>query len=245
MYFIQKWNKFIGKSTLARIVADINADGHLQIQDWRYLVSFYSKHKNEILQYKKRMERLFGVRGRIYIDRRKHLRYKLFFISKELALFLITIGVVEGRKTDTIFFVPEWIKNGIKKIQSAYLRGLYDYEGCIETTKQANGRPCWRISISQNKNENINENGRYYMEEIRKMINKFGIKTSPVRFNHKRLRKDGSVSIENRFDIEHSSFNKFYKHIGFDNKNKRERLLQSLQSVRVAKRLRHEAAKYY
>ena len=80
------WEKHIGKPTLARIVADINSDGHLQIKEWRHLVSFYSKQKRDIYQHKRRMERLFNIKGKIYLDKRKHLRYKLVFISKELAV---------------------------------------------------------------------------------------------------------------------------------------------------------------
>ena len=44
----ENWKKLIGMPDLSRIIADINGDGHLQLQDWRGLVSFYSKNKDEI-----------------------------------------------------------------------------------------------------------------------------------------------------------------------------------------------------
>ena len=80
---------------LARLVADITGDGYLQIQEWRYLTSFYSKELEEIEAAKKRVYDLFGLEGKVYLDDRRTNgketpRYKLFFISKPLALFFET-----------------------------------------------------------------------------------------------------------------------------------------------------------
>lgn len=223
---MKEWNKLIGTPELARIVADINSDGHLQIKNWRYLTSFNSNDLDSLLRHKELMESLFNKRGRIYLDkRRKKTKYKVAFISKEIALFLNEVGVVEGRKVSKIFCVPNWIKKGSNKIKLAFLRGFYDCEGSITPTKQKNGKQRWRITIAQAKDENIKEYCKEYMEEIKRMVNEFSIKTSPVRYMQKNPRMDGSYSVSSGFDIEKNSFKKFYETISFDNINKKERLI--------------------
>ncbi|MBI2109657.1 LAGLIDADG family homing endonuclease [Candidatus Woesearchaeota archaeon] len=228
---MKNWDKLKGKPALARIIADINSDGHLQIKNWRGLTSFYSNNKEEVLAHKNKMEKLFGIKGRIYAKKVKNVQYMVFFISKEIALFLNMIGVVEGRKSSKIFSVPSWIKNGNYKVKSAFLRGMYDCEGSIHPTKQRKGKPRWRISIDQAKDEKIKEYGKDYMEEIKKMVNELGIKTSPVRYLRKNPRKDGSYSISSGFDIEKNNFKNFYKAISFDNLKKKERLINVIKTL--------------
>jgi len=233
---MNEWNKLIGTPKLARVIADINSDGHLQMRNWRYLISFYSNNKDDILRHKSLIEGLFNIKGRIYTKKVKNMQYRLFFISKELAKFLNKVGVVEGCKADKIFLVPLWIKNSDEKTKSAFLRGLYDCEGSIFPTKQRNGKVRWRITISQYKNKNIQEYCKYYMGEIKSMVNLFDIKTSPIRSNGKKIRKDGSMTIGYQFDIERPSFGNFYKHISFDNKIKQNKLITALESIEFVKR---------
>jgi intein/homing endonuclease len=227
------WEKLIGKPELARIIADINGDGHLQLQEWRGLVSFYSKNKEEIDTTLKKFKNLFGIQGRVYIDNRKNKRYKLFFISKSLAQFLNEIGVAKGNKTNCKFLVPGWVINGKKELKRAYLVGIFTTEGHIYSTKLKNGKIRWRIGLEQYKNEKIKTQGKKYMEQIRKMLEDFDIESSPVRFNGHNLRKDGSKSIGMRFDIEYKHFKNFYKEIGFDNKEKMGRLIDSMRGSKV------------
>ena len=221
---MNKLSKLIGLPELARVAADITGDGHLQLKGWRGLVSFYSNNYKEIKKLEKIFKRLFGIKGHIYEDNRKNKRYKLFFISKELAQFFEKIGVPKGNKTNTIFKVPIWIYEGKKKVKMEYLRGFYTGEGYIYSTKLKNQDFRWRIGIEQYKNEKMKEEGKVFMEQLRIMLDSFGIKSSPVRFNGSNIRKDGSKSIGMRFDIEKSSFANFYKYIGFDDVEKQKKL---------------------
>ncbi len=228
----------MNKPTLARIVADITGDGHLQIQEWRHLVSFYSKNMEEIDAVKKRFYDLFGVEGRIYTDNRRTngketLRYKLFFISKPVALFLRDVGMPVGNKTNIPFVVPGWIINGKPEIRSAYLQGLFDTEGSI-FCRASKAR--WQIGLKMAKNEAIIDDGTFYINQIRQMLADFNIHCSPVRKNKLNTRKDGSKSFELQFNIEKSSFRNFYKYVGFGNSKKHEKLIFALAPV--TKRLR-------
>jgi intein/homing endonuclease len=219
----EKWKKHIGKPLLSRIVADITSDGHLQIQNWRGLVSFYSNKLEEVNNINKRFMSLFNIEGKIYTKRAKNIQYRIFFISKPLAIFLNKAGTPEGNKANQPFFVPGWIFNGNSKVKSAYLRGLFSGEGSIFPTRGKKTR--WRIGIEMYKWEYYKKEGKRFMEQIKIMINNLGIKTSPVRFGRRNLRKDGTHSIAMKLDIESSQFSKFYKHIGFDSNDKTQKLL--------------------
>lgn len=228
---MDEWIKLIGSPELARIVAGITGDGHLQLKDWRGLVSFYSNDIEAINNLKSKFNKLFGVKGHVYIDNRVNRRYKLFFISKPLALFFEKIGVPSGNKTNSIFLVPSWVLQGSNKVKSEYLKGFFTAEGYIYPTKLKDNSSRWRIGIEQYKNEKIKDRGKKYMEQLREMLKNFKINSSPVRFNGHNIRKDGTKSIGLRFDIEESSFGNFYKYICFDHDEKQQKLLLAMRGA--------------
>lgn len=228
---MSKWNKLIGSPELARIVADITADGHLQLKGWRGLTSFYSKDIQTINESNERFKSLFGIDGRIYTDNsygRK--RYKIFFISKPLAEFLVYAGVPEGNKTNKPFYLPAWILKGNKKIKSAYLQGIFTAEGSIFPTKQINNKIRWRIGIEFYKWTKYKQEGKQFLNQIRDMLAQFNIVCSPVRYGRMNLRKNGTRSIAIKIDIEKTSFRNFYKYITFDDSRKNKILVQVLDA---------------
>ena len=229
----ENWKKLLGSPELSRIIAEINGDGHLQLQDWRGLVSFYSKNKEEIDTFLEKFKKFFGIEGRVYVDNRQHKRYKLFFISKPLAQFLNKAGAVKGNKTNQLFFVPRWIIKENKVVKKAYLKGIFAAEGYIYSTRINDAKIRWRIGLEQYKIESLRDEGKKYMEQIRTMLKEFEIKSSPVRFNGFTLRKDGTKSLGARFDIEQKYFNNFYKEVGFDNKEKTEKLIIAMRGQLV------------
>ena len=220
---------------LAEIVAIITGDGHLQIKQWKHLVSFYSKDLKEISRVNDLFKKVFDIEGHIYKDsshskktRGSTLRYKLFFISKSVTLLLNELGVSKGNKTNTPFQVPKWILNAPDKIKSAYLTGLFDCEGYVCCSNLKTGKTRWQISINMCKNEALLSNGLFFMNQLRELLSSFGIKSSPVRTVKENIRKDGSQSISMRFDIEKSSFRNFYKYVGFHIREKQMKLLSAL-----------------
>jgi intein/homing endonuclease len=224
---------------LARIVADITGDGHLQISGWRYLASFVSKHINEIESFEKRSEELFGVIPKRYIDSRKThpgsgTRYQSFIISKPVALFLQEIGVPVGNKTNNPFKVPDFVYNGNLKMKRAYLRGLFDNEGTIYSNEYKR-KIRWKIALKMAKNQNILEDGIVFFEQIRKMLSEFGVKTSTVNCNKLNIRKDGSQSINMRIAIELPSFRSFLMNIGFDHPEKSHKLKEAISTQNLPK----------
>jgi len=74
------------------------------------------------------------------------------------------------------------------------------------------------------KNNELLEDGIKYFEQIRHLLLKYKIKSSPVNIHKLNIRKDGSKSIYMRIAIEKKSFLKFKEHIGFENPLKSEKL---------------------
>ena len=67
------------------------------------------------------------------------------------------------------------------------------------------------------------------MEQIRTLLNRFGIESSPIRIGKGNIRKDRSKTISLSFGIEKKGFENFYKYIGFDNIKKKNRLIIALR----------------
>jgi len=50
---------------LARIIADLTGDGHLQYDGKRGVIFFYSKNKSTVLDFGERFTKIFGKEGKL------------------------------------------------------------------------------------------------------------------------------------------------------------------------------------
>jgi len=216
---------------LARIIADLTGDGHLQYDGKRGVIFFYSKNFNVIKSFNQRFRSVFNVSGKIRkvknTGKAFTLRYQISFSSKNIAKILYCFGTPAGNKTNNLFSIPSWIFYGDKKMKKQYLRGIYATEGSVYATKIKNGFR-WRIELEQYKNEKIKNERQKFMIQIKQLLEEFGVQCSPVRYGKKQKRKDGSFTIAMKLDIEKSSFRKFNEQIGFDDKLKTEKLLSAI-----------------
>jgi len=216
---------------LATFVADITGDGHLQFDGHRGNIQFTSKNLSSIEDFRNLCKKLFNIDPKIMKIKNDGkaftIRYRTYFSSFRIARELTKAGVPFGNKTNKLFSIPNWIQNGNAEIKRAYLRAFYTCEGSVYCTKNgANSR--WRIELEQYKNEKLREEGKIFMNQIRKMLEDFGVKVSPVRFGKKSKRKDGTNSIALKMDIEKSSFENFAVKIGFNDKLKSQKLVNAI-----------------
>ena len=224
VYSFDDWKGISKAPDLARIIGAINGDGHVQINKDGGLVSFYSNNYYEIEYMHRKFLDLFGINSIIYKNYKGSKKHRIYFRGKKLALFLAKKGAIVGNKTNQPYLVPEWIIKGENKIKSLFLQGLYDTEGSIYFSDKR-----WRMVIEQYKNSSLKENGFIYMNQIRSLVENFGIKCSNVcTYKNTTARKDGSITFCFRFTFEKKYFRKFYKHVGFRNKKKQKRLLAAL-----------------
>ncbi|MEK6938777.1 MAG: LAGLIDADG family homing endonuclease [Nanoarchaeota archaeon] len=212
---------------LAQIVAALTTDGHLQLDSRRGVISFYSKSIESIDYFNNLFNEYFNVKGRIFRDTRgKNEKYKLFIANKKLAIFLKDKETPVGNKTKCSYVLPSWVKQGNKKVKSAYLRMVFDCEGSIFSGADRR----WRLTYTMNKGESLRQNGILFLEEMRRMLNEFGIFTSNIWISKDNIRKDGSNSLQFKFEVKKISFANFSKNIGFLDKSKLERLNLALSS---------------
>ena len=233
MFIYRKWLNEIKNylplncdSRIARIVGNITGDGHIQLDNRRGVVSFYSKYFDKIKNENKLFNQLFDLNGHVYkYNRKSGIVYGIMFTSKALAVIFSVLGVPVGNKTSTRFNVPNWILNGDNKIQRAYLLGMFTSEGTIYNSKH-NG---WRLEIEQYKIEKLSIYGKKYMNQLKKLVENFGIKCSKVRSCRKNKRKDGTLTSAWEFYIWRQSFKDFYDKIGFDDTIKMKKLEKVIQ----------------
>ena len=103
---IREWCKYLNTERLALTIALINGDGHIQLKRWRGQVSFHSKYLNEIKREIKNFRNLFNIKGHIYLNKNLGKCYGVYFISRELAVFLKSVGAISGNKTNKYLLVP-------------------------------------------------------------------------------------------------------------------------------------------
>ena len=220
---------------LAHIVGLLNGDGHLQIRkDHSSGISFYSKYLSEVQELDKQFERVFGMKGKIYEDKRKDKGYMLFFHSYELAIFLQSLGIIEGRKTEQEYGIPDWILKADKGVKSAFLRGIFSAEGFVSKKKSKDNEARYRAGITQYKNINIKESCKMYLGQIKTLLEEFGVKCSNVHLSNRQKRKNFPDVQGYKFTFEEKSFENFYRYIKFDNKHKNKRMLEVLKDKHTA-----------
>jgi hypothetical protein len=90
------------------------------------------------------------------------------------------------------------------------------------------------IHFTTHKAESIIDDGRKYLESFRELLNRFGVETSNVSLTEKYIRpKDKKMICGLRFRInKKQSIINYGKYIGFDTKDKNNKLKQSIKWAR-------------
>lgn len=124
-------------------------------------------------------------------------------------------GAPQGRKVIQVFDVPQWIKDSDYKIKSEFLRALFDDDGSVEKHGM--------ITFTNSKRKNLRKYHDIYINSILSLLRDFGI-NSQARFVD---RDDGNFKADIRI-TNLNNLEKFYKVIGFNQKERRSRLEEIL-----------------
>jgi len=213
-------------SSLAGIVADLTGDGHIS----QGLIQYISKYRNEVLRFRDEFNHLFNKVGKIRRGPTSKNTWECVIGNNALVKILNFSGVPFGNKTTQKFEVPRWILDGSKEIKSRYVQRLFDCEGSVffQNKKRI------RIRLQLYKLSDYETNLRDYLNQIRKMLSEFGIKTTNLTYTGLTKRKDGSVSKGIEFEIYGTRKNltsivNFRKYINFETKRKAEILNKSIR----------------
>ncbi|GAB5047477.1 RtcB family protein [Thermodesulfovibrio sp. TK110] len=168
---------------LSRIIGFAFGDGHLGNMQGRIGISFYGRVDN-LNELKKDLDKL-GISSVMYIRERKYSietvsgSYKGKSVSAELrvssrafALLLQKLGVPSGKKIETPYVIPQWIKKSSLWIKRNFLAGLFGSDGSILNFKKCTPLP---INLTQAKKKELEENLLDFLKDIQSMLKEFGV----------------------------------------------------------------------
>jgi DNA-directed RNA polymerase subunit A' len=118
--------------------------------------------------------------------------YAMELRSKPLAAFFASLGVPSGDKTESTFYVPEWIADGPKAVKRAFLSA---YFGAELSTPASRGpklfkQPRFKVA----KTDEVLDAGRRFVHEVSDLLEEFGTRVTNVRESDGNRRADGSTS---------------------------------------------------
>ena len=140
--------------------------------------------------------------------------------SNKIGKDLVRLGSPNGSKISQKIEIPEWIMNGEKEIQSAFLGTLFDDDGYFRNSKNSN-----QIVFKAARTSELKTNLIFYLNQIRDLLKFFDIACSDVKSDQVKIRKDGKEITSLRFWIgKKEYFKKFYNNIRINHPEKRLKL---------------------
>ncbi|MDO8538737.1 MAG: DNA-directed RNA polymerase subunit B'' [archaeon] len=111
--------------------------------------------------------------------------------SKPLWVLFNALGAVQGDKTLQESIIPEWIKNSRKLVKKEFLSAYFGSEMTTPKIDKRNGKIFLQPAYSLNKAKNLEQNGLKFVEEIKQLLEEFGVKTKSAKIVYGIKRKSG------------------------------------------------------
>ncbi|MFW6001773.1 MAG: DEAD/DEAH box helicase family protein, partial [archaeon] len=135
-------------------------------------------------------------------------------INSSFGKYLHSLGYPIGNKTDCVYNMPKWIKNGSLSLQKEFLAGFLGAEGSVITQRKNKNFLSARTSMY--KREDIVKQNKSFINDFNNIFGNLGVKVNNVKYLDGNTRKDGSktINIEIRFANDYTSLYNYCK-IGF------------------------------
>ncbi|RTZ60026.1 MAG: hypothetical protein DSZ31_02795, partial [Gammaproteobacteria bacterium] len=141
----------------------------------------------------------------------------VYVSSKSLARFFEKLGAPKGNKTKKTFGVPEWLFKLPKWLKRLYLASLFGAK--MNKVYSPNGKTFSNLTFSVSKKPEHSESGLKFVNDLKRLLEEFGIKTSKVESF-----KDGK-SVRFRFHItSEGEILKFLERVGYEYAPERKKL---------------------
>lgn len=176
---------------LARLVGHAFGDGsiHKKKQYFIYTNSNTKLHRNVTNLVQKQFGKVSqNVGTSISGTPRKQFSNK---IGKEL----VKLGAPRGSKIFQETKVPSWILNGSKLVKSSFLAALFDDEGSFR--KDASKQITFKAAKEISRRGQLKQ----YLEQLTKMLSELGVKTSEIKKDQIKKRRDDAEIVSLRFWI--------------------------------------------
>jgi tRNA-splicing ligase RtcB (3'-phosphate/5'-hydroxy nucleic acid ligase) len=136
--------------------------------------------------------------------------------TKSFAILMKALGLPFRNKTKTYFRVPKYMFMLPKWMKRLYLASYFGAEMSKPKAQTTYNLYCPAVSI--NKVEKLKFNGIEFMEDIQRLVEYFGIKTTPLSYDKQYLNKDGNWTYRVRLLIKEDTKNliEFYATINYE-----------------------------
>lgn len=201
-------------------------DGSLTFTEKTQSVGFWGKEEDlkEIIADLQKL----GYRGKIYKRKRVHKIKKYQFSSIEnsihlsagsLVLLLSTLGCPVGNKTKKEFQIPSWLKKAPLWQKRLFLAAFFGAEMNAPKVARNHQTTFYMPTISLNKHKKCLKSGIRFLNDLKKMLRDFGIKSTPITTEETEGEK---VRLRLQIYADLKNLINFYAKIGFEYHNEKK-----------------------
>lgn len=208
---------------LASLIGHCIGDGNLSERQF----SFFNRKRELVDEVIENAQKAFSTNIRP-VEFEKDGGWEIEFPTC-IARLVALAGGPSGEKVFLSFDVPEWIKNGENRIKTTFIRALFDDEGSVISKFNKSSKGTSRtIRLGMAKNEKFLTDHLKFLESVRTILMNLGIESLKI---HKSARTRNGILIEfsvSRFE----NLNKFLEIISFTSEEKRQKLINCLESFK-------------
>ncbi|BDR91741.1 intein-containing 30S ribosomal protein S12 [Vulcanisaeta souniana] len=149
----------------------------------------------------------------------------VFVNSIALFVLLKALGVPVGDKVLQTFRVPKWVTEAPLDVKAEFLAAYFGSE--LEKPRvEDNGRTFQPPSLVMHKAEGLLNDGIAFLNDIKTLLNEFGVETTPITVSEGVIRKDSVKTVRLRFSILSRTENllRFFGRIGYTYNRERDSL---------------------
>lgn len=126
--------------------------------------------------------------------------------DSRLTRLLRGLGIPISKKTQQKTEVPGWIMNGPRYVKREFLSSLFGSDAdCPLQIKNSRGFYCIRYTI--NKIEELEKNAKFFMNQIKYLLEEFNVKTTEIKTIKGNIRKDKTKTIKIMLRLSNSTEN--------------------------------------
>lgn len=208
---------------LSLVIGHSFGDGHVNLR----FFSYSNKNQNLLDEVTNSVQVAFSTdfEPRKSLEGKKRDVFRIVFPAS-IARLLLLIGGPKGNKTQQSLEIPNWIKNNSKEIKGAFIRALFDDEGCVAFR----GKEGSQIFFNMTKSKKILDSHYEFIDSIKAMLKDFDI------IPNKTWKSSESCSGNNvalAFGITgYNNFVNFMSNIGFTNTAKMKKLENIIKHIK-------------
>ena len=202
---------------MARLVGHVFGDGHIHKRKQYFIYTNSNEKLQKIVC--QAIQQLFGqIKFNIGTSISGTPRYQY---SNKVGKFLAKKGAPVGSKIFQSTDIPEWIRKGSLEAKIAFLSAIFDDEGGFRDSPNSR-----QIVFKSAKIISLRKELEKYLLQIIRMLNDLDIKTSNIKSDQIKKRKDGNEIISLRFWITgKENFKKFQEKVPILHPEKNKKLL--------------------